>query len=200
MANRPYKPKDFFFRKAKADGLRARSAYKIEEIAERFEIFRQGQAVLDLGAAPGGFLQIIASHVGPKGMVVGVDLAAIKPFGRPNVKTAVLDVLADEFDAEVLKLWAGDFDVVASDLAPKTSGIRTTDEARSIRLAMKALEVSRARGKVGGHFIAKLFMGGDFDEFRNEVRASFDEVKVVRPEATRGGSMEVYLVGLRKNP
>ena len=200
MANRPYKPKDFFFMKAKADGLRARSAYKIDEIAKRFSIFRKGQAVLDMGAAPGGFLQIIANEVGPKGTVIGVDLAAIKPFGRANVKTAVLDVLADDFDAEVLKLYKGDFDVVASDLAPKTSGIRTTDEARSLRLAMKALEVSRARGKVGGHFISKLFMGGDFETFRKELRATFDEVKVVRPEATRGGSMEVYLVGLDKKP
>jgi 23S rRNA (uridine2552-2'-O)-methyltransferase len=200
MANKPYQPKDFFFRKAKADGLRARSAYKIEEIAKKFSIFKKGQAVLDMGAAPGGFLQIIAGEVGARGMVVGVDLAAIKPFGLANVKTAVLDVLADNFDAEVLALYAGDFDVVASDLAPKTSGIRTTDEARSIRLAMKALEVSRARGKVGGHFIAKLFMGGDFDEFRTELRATFDDVKVVRPEATRGGSMEVYMVGLRKRP
>ena len=198
LANKPYQPKDFFFRKAKADGLRARSAYKIEEIAKRFSIFRKGQAVLDMGAAPGGFLQIIAGEVGPKGMVIGVDLAAIKPFGLATVKTAVLDVLADDFDAEVLKLYAGDFDVVASDLAPKTSGIRMTDEARSIRLAMKALEVSRARGKLGGHLISKLFMGGDFEEFRRELRATFDEVKVVRPEATRGGSMEVYLVGLRK--
>ncbi len=198
MANRPYKPKDFFFNKAKADGLRARSAYKIDEIAKRFSIFRKGQAVLDMGAAPGGFLQIIVNEVGPKGMVIGVDLAEIKPFGRPNVKTAVLDVLADDFDVKVLELYAGPFDVVASDLAPKTSGIRNTDEARSIRLAMKALEVSRSRGKVGGHFIAKLFMGGDFDEFRGEVKATFAEVKVVRPEATRGGSMEVYLVGLNK--
>ncbi len=198
MANRPYKPKDFFFLKAKADGLRARSAYKIDEIAKRFSIFKKGQAVLDMGAAPGGFLQIIANEIGPKGMVIGVDLAEIKPFGRANVKTAVLDVLARDFDAEVLKMYDGQFDVVASDLAPKTSGIRNTDEARSIRLAMKALEVSRERGKQGGHFIAKLFMGGDFDSFRNEVRDSFDDAKVVRPEATRSGSMEVYLVGLSK--
>ncbi len=200
MAKRPYTPKDFFFRKAKESGLRARSAFKIDEIASRFEVFRKGQAVVDLGAAPGGFLQIIVNEVGPTGTVVGVDLAAIRPLGRPNVKTAVLDVLADDFDAKLLELHAGPFDVVVSDLAPKTSGIKSTDEARSLRLAGKALEIAQKRGRPGGHFIAKLFMGGDFEQFRGEVRALFDEVKVVRPEATRGASMEIYLVGLGRKP
>ncbi len=198
MAHRAYNPKDAFFRKAKAEGLRARSAFKIDEIAKRFSIFKKGQAVLDLGAAPGGFLQIIAGIVGPTGAVVGVDLAAIKPLGLATVKTAVLDVLADDFDAQLLALHAGPFDVVVSDLAPKTSGVKQTDEARSLRLAGKALELSRVRGRPRGHFIAKLFMGGDFEQFRDDVRAVYAEVKVVRPEATRGGSMEVYLVGLTR--
>jgi 23S rRNA (uridine2552-2'-O)-methyltransferase len=198
MAKRPYNPKDHFFRKAKDEGLRARSAFKIEEIARRFAIFEKGQTVLDMGAAPGGFLQIIMSEVGPTGTVVGVDLVAIRPFNRPNVRTLAVDVLADDFDAKLAELHAGAFDVVVSDLAPKTTGIRTTDEARSIRLASKALDISRTRGHLGGHFIAKLFMGGDFEQFRSDVRALYEDVKVVRPEATRGASIEVYLVGLRR--
>jgi 23S rRNA (uridine2552-2'-O)-methyltransferase len=198
MAKVPYTPKDYFFRKAKASGLRARSAYKIDEIAKRFDVFRRGQTVLDMGAAPGGFLQIIIEAVGPKGTVIGIDLQAIRSLGKPNVKTAVLDVLADDFDEQLLALHKGPFDVVVSDLAPKTSGIKSTDEARSIRLAGKALEVSRTRGRAGGAFIAKLFMGGDFEDFRNQVRALFEEVKVVRPAATRGASMEIYLVGLKR--
>ncbi|MBK7858476.1 MAG: RlmE family RNA methyltransferase [Archangiaceae bacterium] len=197
MAHKPYRPKDHFFKKAHDQGLRARSAFKIDEIARRFSLFRKGQAVLDMGAAPGGFLQIIADQVGPSGKVIGVDLVAIRPLG-PNVKTAVLDVLADDFDQQLLAMYGGAFDAVVSDLAPKTSGIRATDEARSIRLAGKALELARTRGKVGGSFVAKLFMGGDFEVFRDEVRAAFEEVKVVRPEATRGASIEVYLVGLRR--
>ena len=201
MAKRPYQPKDHFFKKAKDVGFRARSAFKIEEIAARFSIFRKGQAVVDLGAAPGGFLQVILDRVGPKGRVVGVDLAPIRPLGHPNVTTAVLDVLAPQFDDELAALHQGPFDVVVSDLAPKTTGIRSTDEARSLRLAQKALEIARVRGRPGGHFVAKLFMGGDFELFRSEVRALFEEVKVVRPEATRGASVEVYLVGLnRKGP
>jgi 23S rRNA (uridine2552-2'-O)-methyltransferase len=198
MAKRPYQPKDYFFRKAKEEGLRARSAFKIDEIAKRFSIFKKGQTVVDLGAAPGGFLQIILNEVGPTGHVVGVDLAAIKPLGRPNVKTAVMDVLADDFAQQLEALHPGPVDVVVSDLAPKTTGIKDVDEARSLQLAGIALDVSRARGRPGGHFIAKLFMGGDFEQFRTDIRALFSDVKVVRPEATRGASMEIYLVGLKK--
>jgi len=198
VAKRPYQPKDHYFKKAKEAGFRARSAFKIEEIADRFAVFKKGQAVVDLGAAPGGFLQVILDRVGPKGRVVGVDLAVIRPLGRPNVTTAVLDVLDDAFDQRLDELHQGPFDVVVSDLAPKTTGIRSTDEARSQRLALKALEIARVRGRPGSHFIAKLFMGGDFEAFRGEVRALFEDVKVVRPEATRGASMEIYLVGLRR--
>ena len=92
----------------------------------------------------------------------------------------------------------GPVDVVVSDLAPKTTGVKDVDLARSHRLAGIALDISRTRGKTGGHFIAKLFMGGDFDQFRAEVRTVFSDVKVVRPDATRQASMEIYLVGLNK--
>ncbi len=110
----------------------------------------------------------------------------------------MLDVLADDFDAKLLELYDGLFDAVVSDLAPKTSGIRSTDEARSLRLAGKALEVALNRGKKGGAFVSKLFMGGDFEEFRAQLRGAYSEVKVVRPDATRAASVEVYLVGLNK--
>ena len=198
MAKRPYQPKDHYFKKAKDAGFRARSAFKIEEIADRFSIFKKGQSVIDLGAAPGGFLQVILDRVGPKGRIIGVDLVIIRPLGASNVATAVLDVLDPQFDRRLSEMHQGPFDVVVSDLAPKTTGIRSTDEARSQRLAQKALEIARVRGRAGGHFIAKLFMGGDFESFRGEVRALFEDVKVVRPEATRGASMEIYLVGLRR--
>lgn len=195
---KPYRPKDHFFKKAKQEGFRARSAFKLDEIVKKHAVLKKGYRVLDLGAAPGGFLQVIADGVGPSGLAIGVDIVALRPFNQPYVKTAVLDVLADDFDAKLKELYDGPFDAVISDMAPKTSGIRATDEARSLRLAGKALEVSIARGKPGSSFIAKLFMGGDFEQFRDDVRRAFEEVKVVRPEATRGASVEVYLVGLRK--
>ncbi len=198
MTKRSYQPKDFYFRKAKDEGLRARSAFKIEEIARRFAIFKKGQTVVDLGAAPGGFLQIILNEVGPTGHVTGVDLAAIRPLGRANCVTAVLDVLGADFHAQLEALHPGPVDVVVSDLAPKTTGVKDVDEARSLRLVDVALEVAKRRGRPNGHFIAKLFMGSGFEALRDELKVLFGEVKVVRPEATRGASMEIYLVGLRK--
>ncbi len=195
---KPYRPKDHFFQKAKKEGLRARSAFKIEEISKRFGIFKRGGRVLDLGAAPGGFVQVIAELVGPTGKVIGIDLQPIKPFNLPQVQTAVLDVLADDFRKKLSELYDGPFDAVISDLAPKTTGIKVTDEARSFRLAELALELAGERGVPGSAFIAKLFMGRDFEAFRDSVREGYEEVKIVRPEATRGASMEVYVVGLRR--
>jgi 23S rRNA (uridine2552-2'-O)-methyltransferase len=197
---KPYRPKDHYFHRAKQLGLRARSAFKIEEIARRFGILRKGACVLDLGAAPGGFLQVIAEAVGPGGMALGIDIVEVRPVAKPQVRTAVLDVMAADFPAKVRELHQGEFDAVISDLAPRTSGIKSTDEARSLALASRALEVALAQAKPGSSFVAKVFMGRDFEEFRNRVRLGYQEVKIVRPEATRGGSSEVYVVGLKKNP
>src|SRR5438445_15644 len=105
-----YRPKDFYFNKAKEAGLRARSAFKLEEIAKRFHLFRAGDKVLDMGAAPGGFVQIIADRVGPRGLVVGVDLVPLKPFNLPQVKTSAADVLADDFDDKLKVLHPGPWD------------------------------------------------------------------------------------------
>ncbi len=196
--SKPYRPKDHYFKRAKRLGLRARSAFKLDEINRRFTLLRRGDKVLDLGAAPGGFLQIIADEIGPSGLVLGIDIVSIRPVPKPQVKTAVLDSLADDFEEKLRSLYAGEFDAVISDMAPKTSGIKSADEARIIQLASRALEVAAARGRKGSHFVAKLFMGGDFDEFRHQVRTIYDEVKVVRPQATREASKEVYVVGLRK--
>jgi len=196
---KPYRPKDHYFQKAKAEGFRARSAFKLEELARRFHLLRPGGRVLDLGAAPGGFLQVVAQAVGPSGLAVGVDLVPLRPFKEPWVKTGVLDVLAEDALESLARLAPGPFDAVLSDLAPKTSGIRGTDEARSLRLAERALDIARALGRPGSSLLVKLFMGGDFEAFREQLRRSYREVKVVRPEATRSASAEVYLVarGLR---
>ena len=195
---KPYRPKDHYFQKAKAEGLRARSAFKLEEVARRFRLFRPGARVLDLGAAPGGFLQVIAQAVGPQGLVLGVDLVPVRPFKESWVQTAVLDILSDGALEALEGLAPKPFDVVLSDLAPKTSGIRSADEARSLRLAERALEVSQRFGRVGSSFLVKLFMGGDFEAFRAQLREAYGEVKVVRPEATRSASVEVYLLGLAR--
>jgi 23S rRNA (uridine2552-2'-O)-methyltransferase len=196
--SKPYNPKDAFYKKAKQQQLRARSAFKIDEIQQRWQLVRTGNAVVDLGAAPGGFLQILAQTVGPTGKIVGIDLDAIRPMGGV-VTTLQLDVLSDEALPAIRKaLERPTADVVASDMAPKTSGIRERDEARSLELARRALEFATALVHPGGHFLAKVFMGGDFEAFCDEVRASFHEVRIVRPEATRQRSREVYVVGFKR--
>jgi 23S rRNA (uridine2552-2'-O)-methyltransferase len=192
---KPYQPKDFYYRRAKSEGLRARSAYKIEEIIRRHRLVPRGGAVLDLGAAPGGFLQVLAETVGEKGVAVGVDLEPIRNMGRPWVKSAVLDLRAPDALERIRALHPGLFDLVTSDMAPKTTGVKVTDEARSLELCRIALAIAREALKLGGAFVTKLFMGGDFAEFRREVAALFHEVRVVRPQATREHSYEVYLVG-----
>jgi 23S rRNA (uridine2552-2'-O)-methyltransferase len=188
MARRP----DRFHARAKKEGLRARSAYKLDEIQRRFRILRPGGRVLDLGAAPGGWCQIAAREVGPRGLVLGVDLEAISRLPAP-IETWV----ADAFSPELLeRLRArGPFDAVLSDLAPKTSGIRDADEARSLDLASRALALSLQVLKLTGVFVVKVFMGGGFETFLKTCRQAFAEVRIVRPEASVARhSKEVYLV------
>ncbi len=192
---KPYDPRDFYFRQAKKQGLRARSAFKIDEILRRHRLLGRGDAVLDLGAAPGGFLQILAEEVGEGGAAVGVDLEPIRNLGKPWVKTAVVDLLAADAIDRIRALHAGTFRLVTSDMAPKTIGVKVTDEARSLELVRMALRVAEETLAHGGALVAKVFMGGDFPALKKEFTARFAEVHVVRPEATRERSYEVYLVG-----
>jgi len=192
---KPYDPKDFYYRKAKKEGLRARSAFKIEEILRRHRLLAKGDAVLDLGAAPGGFLQVLAEAVGEKGVAVGVDLEPIRNLGKPWVRTAVVDLLAPGALERIRALHPGPFRLVASDMAPKTIGIKLTDEVRSLELVRMALSVAEETLAPGGAFVAKVFMGGEFPGLKKELQGRFDEVRVVRPEATRESSYEVYVLG-----
>jgi 23S rRNA (uridine2552-2'-O)-methyltransferase len=194
--SKPYDPKDFYFRQAKKAGYRARSAFKIDEILKRHPILKKGQAVLDLGAAPGGFLQILADVVGEHGVAVGVDLEEIRRIGKPWVRTAVVDLLQPAALDQIRQLHPGPYDLVTSDMAPKTIGIKVTDEARSLELCRMALGVAEQVLRHGGAFVTKVFVGGDFPAFRKELQGRFDKVHIVRPEATREHSYECFLVGL----
>ncbi|BDG08373.1 RlmE family RNA methyltransferase [Anaeromyxobacter paludicola] len=193
--SKPYDPKDFYYRKAKQEGLRARSAFKIDEILRRHRLLAKGQAVLDLGAAPGGFLQILGEAVGERGVAVGVDLEPIRNLGKAWIRTAVVNLLDPDAVDRIRALHPGPYDLVTSDMAPKTIGVKITDEARSLELCRMALGTSDALLKRGGAFVCKVFMGGDFPLFKKELQERFDEVKVVRPEATREHSFECYVVG-----
>lgn len=196
---RSYDPRDRFFQKAKKEGLRARSAYKLDEIQRRFRLLRPGSRVLDLGAAPGGWCQIAAREVGPRGFVLGLDLEAIPPLPPPT-RTWVADAFAPELLERLRKEGEAPYDAVLSDLAPKTSGIRSADEARSLALAERALGLALLVLKPSGAFVVKVFMGGDFEGYLKLCKQSFEETKIVKPEASVArGSKEVYVVcrGLR---
>ena len=192
---KPYDPKDFYYRKAKREGFRARSAFKIDEILKRHRLLRPGDAVLDLGAAPGGFLQILADAVGEGGVAVGVDLEPIRNLGKKWVRTATVDLLAPDALERIRALHPGPFRLVASDMAPKTIGVKITDEARSLELVRVAIRIAEATLEKGGAFVAKVFMGGDFPPLKKELQARFETVQVVRPQATRESSYEVYVLG-----
>ena len=189
-----YQPKDRFYRKAKEQGLRARSAFKLPEILDRMGVRGlAGSALLELGAAPGGWLQVLAGLAGPKGLVVGVDLVPISPLG-PNVKTLVGDARTSEVLAELRALAPRGFKLITSDMAPKTTGVADTDCARSLDLVASALGIAKALLEPGGSFLAKVFMGPDLDPWvARELQPAFEKLRRIRPEATREGSREIYL-------
>ncbi len=191
----PYKKADSFTRAAKAQGYPARSVFKLEEIDRRTRLLRAGQRVLDLGAAPGSWSKYAAERVGPKGRVLAVDLSEITAAMPAHVERIQGDVFA--LPAEELGR-AGPYDVVVSDMAPATTGTRFADQARSFELFMRAVDVAEKMLAPGGSFVGKLFMGEDFARARDRLRDLFDEVRVLRPEATRSQSYEVFLVGLRR--
>ena len=189
-----YDPRDRFWQKAKKEGLRARSAFKLDEIQKRFHVVKPGGRVLDLGAAPGGWCQIAAREVGPRGFVLGVDLEPIAAL-PPPAQTWVADAFAPELLERLRSEGKAPYDAVLSDLAPKTSGVRAADEARSLELAARARALALQVLKPSGVFVVKVFMGGDFEPFVRETRSAFGQVKIVRPEASVArSSKEVYLV------
>lgn len=180
-------------RLAKQRGYPARSVFKLAEIDRRVGLMRGVRRVLDLGAAPGSWSLYAAQRIGPEGVVVAVDQTPIDQHFPDSVRTVVGDVrqLALEVLAEF-----GPYDVVLSDMAPSTSGARSADQYRSYELFSCALGLAHTLGKPGSKFVGKLFMGGEFERARADLSAGYAEVKVIRAEATRSRSSELFLVGL----
>jgi 23S rRNA (uridine2552-2'-O)-methyltransferase len=185
---------DHYARKARQDEWLARSVYKLEEIDKRFQLIRKGNRILDLGCHPGSWSQYASLKTGPKGEVVGVDLNPPDRFSAANFRFIQADVFT--LDPAWLVTAIGPRDVVMSDLAPKTTGVASTDVTRSIGLARQALTLATSLLKKGGHFVCKVFEGEDFGLFRNEVASRFGRTKAFRPPAVRKRSREVYIVGL----
>ncbi|MFH0810828.1 MAG: RlmE family RNA methyltransferase [Pseudomonadota bacterium] len=192
------RPPDYWARRAKEEGLLARSAYKLEEMDEKYGLVRPHDAILDLGAAPGSWLQHILKRAS-QGVVVGVDLQRAAPKVRGRMHFIQADVFA--LDPARLRQFAETYDVVLSDLAPATSGSAFVDSQRSLRLAERALELSLEVLGVGGRFVVKVFQGEDFEAYRRAVEQDFEDVEVFKPKSSRKESNEIYLIALgRKSP
>jgi 23S rRNA (uridine2552-2'-O)-methyltransferase len=188
-----YKLRDTYYKKAKQEGYRSRAAYKLLELQERFRIFKTGQLVVDLGAAPGGWIQVAAKLVGPSGKVLGVDLQPIEPFHQKNIIVVQADITATETEQRIMEYLGRPADSVISDLAPKLTGIRDTDEARSLELNQTALEVAKRLLRAGGSFLIKSFVSEELRTFSTELDKQFGSVQRTRPDASRKGSSEIYL-------
>lgn len=193
-----YNPKDHYFKKAKEQNFAARSVFKLEEIDQRYRLFKPGQTVLDMGAAPGSWSQYASKKIGDKGRVLGVDLTPIT-IKLNNAIFTQADLRDFDLQAHFNELgFTEPFDLVLSDMAPKTTGIRMTDQARSMELCELALNTARKYLRPGGHFVCKLFHSDDFQVLRDEIKKDFEKFEAVKPDSTRKISKEIFLVGLRK--
>ena len=184
---------DTYVQRAQAEGYRSRAAYKLLELQERDGLLRPGMRVVDLGAAPGGWSQIAARFVGPRGRVLALDLLPIDPIAGVEIITG--DFREDEVLARLTDLLlAQPLDLVLSDMAPNVSGMKAVDQPRSIYLNELALEFARTTLKPGGVLAIKTFHGEGFDALVTTMRQLFDQVLSRKPKASRPQSRETYLV------
>lgn len=193
-----YNPRDHYFKKAKQENFAARSVFKLEEIDHKLKLIKPGQRILDLGASPGSWSQYCSKKIGDKGHVLGVDLSPVNV--KLNNATFIQADLRD-LNLEQVFIEHGfmpPFDLVISDMAPKTTGIRMTDQARSLELCQLALDIARRFLKKEGHFIAKLFHSDDFGAYRDQIKKEFLKFEAIKPDSTRKISKEIFLVGISK--
>lgn len=185
---------DHYARRARNENWLARSVYKLQEIDGKFKIMHRGDRLLDLGCYPGSWSQYAVKKVGPEGEVAGVDLLAPERFSAANFKFIQADVLT--LDIEWLAGEIGQRDVVISDLAPRTTGAKSVDAARSAALARRAAAIAQALLKKDGNFLCKVFEGEEVKGFRLEISSFFRQVRTFRPSAVRKQSREVYVAAL----
>ncbi len=192
-----YQPQDSFFKKAKDEGYPARSVYKLKELDQRFRLFKANQSILDLGCAPGSWSLYISQRIGPKGLVLGIDLQEVKISADNFVffKQNVFDINQEYLKELMSGHKTGDcFDGIVSDLAPSTSGVKGLDAARSALLAEKALELAGVFLKNGGFLVVKILEGGEHGQIWRKIKDCFRRQKQVRPRAVRRNSREIYIV------
>ena len=188
--------KDYYYRKAKEEKFRSRAAYKLLQTVKKYRFIKSGDIVVDLGAAPGGWIQAARKIVGETGFILGVDLKPIEPFDEDNILTIVADITDPKTVEQIKTLLPKPADVVISDVSPKISGIWEVDHARQIDLAICSMKISKQILKPNGNFFVKVFEGDMFQDFVDKVKNSFSTVRIVKPKASRAKSSEIYVLGL----
>lgn len=193
--------REHFYRLAKLQNYRSRASFKLKQLNQRYGLLRRGDVVVDLGAAPGGWMQVALEEVGGEGFVLGVDVQRIEKFPQKNVATLVADITSPTVREKIREMLPRPADAVISDASPSISGVWDLDQARSVELVKAALEIAEAVLAPGGNFLAKVFQGAMMADFLELVRKRFDFVKVSKPLASRKGSAEVYVIakGFRKS-
>jgi 23S rRNA (uridine2552-2'-O)-methyltransferase len=192
------KVQDYYFKKAKKEKYPARSVYKLEEAQKKYQFLKSGNTVLDLGCQPGSWSIYAARTVGPKGLVVGVDLQEGKKISIAKAAEIVWfceDIMADDIVEKIQKI-SKNFRTILSDIAPRTSGNKWVDQQLSLKLARRALDLAGKLLESGGNLYVKIFEGEDFKEFVDSVRKSFRTVKIVKPKSSRSESREVFVLAM----
>ena len=188
--------KDQFYKLAKERGYRSRSAFKLLQAVRTYGFMKQGDRVVDLGAAPGGWLQVSRQIVGKKGFVLGIDTERISEFPWTNVKTLVADVTDDSLGSMVLNHVGSKVDVVISDVSPNISGAWDVDHAKQIYLAERSLQIAEMILKRQGNFFCKVFHGPDLRSYRDRLAERFEAVRLVKPPASKQKSSEIYVLAM----
>ena len=192
--------RDYYYKKAKQEMYRSRAAYKLFQAIKKYEFIKYGDVVIDLGAAPGGWIQAARKTVGNKGFVLGVDLKQIEPFTQNYVRTIICDMTEEDAVQQILELLPRKADVLVSDASPNISGIWEVDHARQIDLAQKALCIASETLRPGGNFFVKVFQGDLLDDFVEKVKQHFTLVRVIKPHASRAKSSEMFVLATNFKP
>ena len=174
-----YKRKDHLYQEAKNTGLRSRAAFKLQELQKRCKLIERDYKIIDLGAWPGGWLQIAAQFVGPKGLVVGIDLKQIDEIASSQIRTLIGDVADEQIIREALEIAEGGFDLLLSDMSPKLTGIKSADRIAAVGCSELALYTAEQALRAGGSFVTKVFKSNEAEEFFRSVRTSFERIKRV---------------------
>ena len=188
--------RDYYYKKAKAEKYRSRAAYKLFQAIEKYHFIKNGDVIVDLGAAPGGWVQAARKIVGSRGFVLGVDLKPIEPFPRSNVRTIIGDINEQETLEQILSMLPRKADVVISDASPNISGIWEVDHARQIDLAHQSLKIALETLKTSGNFFAKVFEGDLLSDFIKKMKRHFEVVRIIKPKASRAKSSEIFVLGM----